>query len=292
MEAKTRIDFLGLILYLLIASIGIASVYSATSEQGTFTLFEERSGRQLAWFGISIFFAIVIFLLNASFFEVFSWYFYILLTLLLVAVLFLGAEIAGSRSWIRLGSFSLQPSEFAKYGTCFALAAYLSNIDVSIKKFGNLLRVIAIIFTPAALIVLQGDAGSALVFSSFILVLYREGLSPLVLILGISAIVIFIVTMVIGVFWLSIAVAGLLLLFLSFTYTNKKIIIPSFVVAALCIFFSFSVEFLFNEVLEEHQQKRILVTLNLLEDPKGAGYNVDQAKIAIGSGGLEGKGLL
>ncbi|MBR9861143.1 rod shape-determining protein RodA [bacterium] len=292
METKTRIDFISLLLYLFIACIGIASVYSATSEQGAFTLLEGRSGRQLMWYGVSVFLAIVIFLLNSEFFEVFSWYFYIGLMLLLVAVLFVGAEIAGSRSWLKIGSFSLQPAEFAKYGTAFAIAAFLSHIDVSLSKRKDLLTAGAIIGIPAVLIILQGDAGSALVFSSFILVLYREGLTPLVLVLGLTAILIFVLTMVIGTGILAGIVLAILGVFLSFTYTNKKIILPSIIAAVACIAFSFSVQYIFSEVLQEHQQKRIQVTLNLLEDPQGAGYNVNQAKIAIGSGGFNGKGFL
>ncbi len=292
MENKTRIDWISFMLYLFIACIGIASVYSATSEQGTFTLLEGRSGKQIMWFGVSFFLAIIIFLLNANFYEVFSWYIYAALMLLLVAVLLFGAEIAGSKSWLKIGSFSIQPAEFAKYGTAFALAAFLSNIDVSLKNRKHLILAGAIIFIPVALIILQGDAGSALVFTSFILVLYREGLTPAFLIIGLSAILIFVLTMMIGILWLSVAVIVLLGIFLAFTFTNRKTIIPAIVIAAICVFFSFSVNFIFTSILQDHQQKRILVTLNMLEDPQGAGYNVNQAKIAIGSGGFYGKGFL
>ena len=292
MDSKTNIDWMGLLLYMFIAAIGIASVYSATSEQGAFTLLEGRSGKQMMWFGVSAFLALIIFLLNANFFEVFSWYFYLGLMLLLVAVLLFGAEIAGSKSWLKVGSFSIQPAEFAKYGTCFALSAFLSGIDVSLAKRKHLIVAGIIILTPAFLIILQGDAGSALVFSSFLLVLYREGLTPIYLIIGIVAIFIFVLTMVLGVWWLSLGLLVILAVFLAFTFTNRKTILPAIIITAICVAFSFSVEFLFNDVLQEHQQKRILVTLNLLEDPQGAGYNVNQSKIAIGSGGLSGKGFL
>ncbi len=292
MQKETNIDWMGLLLYLFIACIGIASVYSATSDAGASSLIEGRSGKQMMWLGVSAIMALVIFLLNAKFYEVFSWYIYLVLMLLLVAVLLFGAEIAGSKSWLKIGSFSLQPSEFAKYGTCFALAALLSGIDVSLSKRKDLIKAIAVITLPAVLIVLQGDAGSSLVFSSFLLVLYREGLSPLVLIIGLLAILIFILTMVVGILWLSVGLLVITGVFLAFSFTNRKTIVPALVLAAVCILFSLSVEFIFNEVLQEHQQKRILVTLNLLEDPQGAGYNVNQAKIAIGSGGFSGKGYL
>ena len=292
MESKSRIDILSLILFLCISIIGIASVYSATSEQGVFSLLEGRSGKQLMWFGVSIFIGAVIFLLNANFFEVFSWYFYILLMLLLIAVLLVGTEINGAKSWIKIGAFSLQPAEFAKYGTAFALSAFLSNIEVSLKNRKHLMIIVGIIVVPMMLIILQRDTGSALVFLSFTLVLYREGLTPWVLVLGILAIAIFVMTLMFGVLYFGIAVAVVLLIYYAFTYTNKKAILPSFITAVGIILFSLSVQFIFKSVLQEHQQKRILVTLNLLEDKKGAGYNVDQAKIAIGSGGFSGKGFL
>ena len=292
MESKSRIDILSLFLFLCISVIGIASVYSATSEQGVFSLLEGRSGKQMMWFGVSVFIGAVIFLLNANFFEVFSWYFYILLMLLLIAVLLVGTEINGAKSWIKIGAFSLQPAEFAKYGTAFALSAFLSNIEVSLKNRKHLMIIIGIIVVPMILIVLQRDTGSALVFLSFVLVLYREGLSPWVLILGILAIAIFVMTLVFGVVSFGITVLVLLLIYYAFNYTTKKIILPSVITAIGVILFSLSVQFIFKNVLQEHQQKRILVTLNLLEDKKGAGYNVDQAKIAIGSGGFSGKGFL
>ncbi|MBT8327128.1 MAG: rod shape-determining protein RodA, partial [Bacteroidia bacterium] len=165
-------------------------------------------------------------------------------------------------------------------------------MEVSLKNKKHLLIIVGIIMLPMTLIILQRDTGSALVFLSFILVLYREGLTPLVLVLGILAIAIFVMTLVFGVLNFGIAVGVLLLIFYAFSYTNKKILLPSFITAVGVILFSLSVQFIFKSVLQEHQQKRILVTLNLLEDKKGAGYNVDQAKIAIGSGGISGKGFL
>ncbi len=292
MENSSRIDVLSLIIFILICVIGISSVYSATSEQGTFTLLEGRSGKQMMWFFVSFFVGGIIFLLNSNFFEIFSWYFYIALVLLLVAVLLVGSEIAGSRSWIKIGSFSLQPAEFAKYGTAFAISAFLSGIDVSLNKRADLIKIAAIIFIPMALIVLQGDAGSSLVFLSFIIVLYREGLTPWVILLGLIAILIFVLTMVIGFTKFSGAIGILYLIFLAFNYSKKKVILPSFLIGVVIVLFSVSVQFIFKNILQDHQQKRILVTLNLLEDKRGAGYNVDQAKIAIGSGGLTGKGFL
>ncbi|MBL6729969.1 MAG: rod shape-determining protein RodA [Bacteroidia bacterium] len=292
MENRFRIDILALILFLSIAIIGIASVYSATSNQGIFTLFEGRSGKQLVWFCASLFFGIVIFLLNANFFELFSIYFYILFMLLLVLVLAIGVDINGARSWIKIGSFSLQPSEFAKYGTSFAVATIISRIGFSFQNKNDILKLAAVTLIPMGLIIIQGDMGSALVFLSFILVFYIEGLTPAIILLGLFMILVFVLTLVYSALYFSIAAILLLFLFYALTYTNKKLLIPSLSIVGFAIVFSMSVQFLFDNFLKEHQQKRIQVTLNLIEDNMGAGYNVNQSKIAIGSGGFSGKGFL
>lgn len=292
MENRFRIDILALILFLSIAIIGIGSVYSATSNQGVFTLFEGRSGKQLVWFCASLFFGIVIFLLNANFFELFSIYFYILFMLLLVLVLAIGVDINGARSWIKIGSFSLQPSEFAKYGTSFAVATIISRIGFSFQNKNDILKLAAVTLIPMGLIIIQGDMGSALVFLSFILVFYIEGLTPTIILLGLFMILVFVLTLVYSALYFSIAAILLVFLFYAFTYTNKKLLIPSLSIVGFAIVFSMSVQFLFDNFLKEHQQKRIQVTLNLIEDNMGAGYNVNQSKIAIGSGGFSGKGFL
>ena len=134
MESKSRIDILSLILFVAIAALGVASVYSATYELGAESILEGRSGKQLMWFGVSAAIGVIIFLLNANFFEFFSMYFYVALMLLLVVVLGIGSDINGARSWIKIGSISIQPSEFAKYGTAFAVSTLLSSIDFSWNK--------------------------------------------------------------------------------------------------------------------------------------------------------------
>jgi rod shape determining protein RodA len=292
METRSQIDILSLFIFLCIAALGVASVYSATFEIGAESLFEGRSGKQMMWLGLSFFLGIVIFLINTNFYEQFSWVFYIFFTTLLVVVLVIGADINGARSWIKIGSYSLQPSEFAKYGAAFAVSAYLSRLNFSFHRFRDILILGAIIAVPAGLIILQRDTGSALVFSSFILVLYREGLTPFIIILGLITVFIFIMTLVFGSLYFSIAVGVVFLVFYAFTFTNKKLLLPSIYAAVLAIALSLSVQFLFDNILQPHQRKRIQVTLNLIEDNQGAGYNVNQSKIAIGSGQFAGKGFL
>jgi|TARA_B110000902_G_scaffold189187_1_gene214159 rod shape determining protein RodA len=292
MESKSRIDILSLILFVAIAAVGVASVYSATYELGAESILEGRSGKQLMWFGVSAAIGVVIFLLNANFFELFSMYFYVALMLLLVVVLGIGSDINGARSWIKIGSISIQPSEFAKYGTAFAVATLLSSIDFSWNNGKDLIKIGTVILIPMGLIVLQGDTGSALVFLSFFLVFYREGLTPTILVIGLVAILIFVLTLVFTSLYFSGGIVVLFLIFYAFTYSNKKLLIPSLRILGIVVMFSLSVQFLFDNVLQKHQQKRIQVTLNLIEDNQGAGYNVNQSKIAIGSGGASGKGFL
>jgi rod shape determining protein RodA len=292
MQTKSRVDIISVFLFLCLATLGISCVYSATSDLGVFSLFEGRSGKQIMFLGIAVFIGLVFFLLNSNFFEIFSWPIYGAIMLLLVAVLVVGSDINGARSWIKIGSFSIQPSEFAKYGTAFAVSSLISTIGFSFSKLEDVLKLIGVILLPMGLIVLQGDTGSALVFVSFILVFYREGLTPLLLVLGITIIAVFVITLIYGSLFFSILVLVLLAVFFAFTYTNKKLLMPSIVIAVLTILLSLSVQFLFDNVLQEHQKKRIQVTLNLIEDNQGAGYNVNQSKIAIGSGGWSGKGFL
>jgi len=292
MESRSRIDILSLFLFIAIAALGVASVYSATYEIGAESLLDGRSGKQIMWFGVSAIIGVVIFLLNSSFFELFSMYIYIALMLLLVVVLGIGSDINGARSWIKIGSISIQPSEFAKYGTAFAVATLVSNISFSWEKVAEVVKVAAVVLIPMVLIVVQGDTGSALVFFSFFLVFYREGLSPAILVIGLVAILVFVLTLVFSALYFSLGLVVCFLVFYAFTYSDKKLLMPSLSILGIAILFSLSVQFLFDNVLQEHQQKRIQVTLNLIEDNQGAGYNVNQSKIAIGSGGAVGKGFL
>jgi rod shape determining protein RodA len=292
MRETQGIDYITIFIYILLVSIGLASVYSATSELGSFTLFDGRMGKQLSFFWVSIIASFIILIVNNRVFEIFAWHFYIAVILLLIAVLIFGTEIAGNKSWIKIGSLSIQPSEFAKYSTSLALAAVMSTVDFKLAKRLDLFKVIAVLFIPFAFILLQKDTGSALVFFSFLLVLYREGLSPIIFILGFAAITIFILVMIFGFIPIVITLLVLAFFFFIFFYTQKKLIIIGLLTLSASIAYSWSVEFIFNNILKQHQRDRILVTLNLLEDNQGVGYNVNQSIIAIGSGGFQGKGFL
>jgi rod shape determining protein RodA len=291
---SAHIDPVMIILYLFLVVIGWLSIYSASSEPGaSFVLeFNNNGGKQLIWMGIAFLLGTGIILMDRKFFSGFSWYLYGIGLVLLVAVLFLGKEIAGSRSWFQVGSVRFQPAEFAKMGTALALASYINRIDISLKQWPDLIKAVIIFMVPAALVVLQGDAGSALVFLAFFIVLYREGMNPWIMFIALSGITLAILTLVLGTLTLSIILGVILLVVLAFNYTQKGMIYMALLIFAASVLYIGGVGFLFDNVLKPHQQNRIMVTLNLLEDPQGVGYNVYQSKVAIGSGGFMGKGFL
>ncbi|MFN5830816.1 MAG: rod shape-determining protein RodA, partial [Bacteroidota bacterium] len=209
----------------------------------------------------------------------------------LVAVLFLGTEISGSKSWFKFGEFGVQPAEFAKFATAMALAKYLSQLDI--KMTDNRTKIISavLIGLPIILILLENETGVALVFFAFILVLYREGLSGNFLLLGAIVVVLFILALLVDKIILIIALAiisGVLFLFMRKTKGNMLLLAALFVLSSGVIY---SVDYAYNH-LQTHQRKRIDVFLGKESDIKKAGYNVNQSLIAIGSGGLTGKGFL
>ena len=191
-----------------------------------------------------------------------------------------------------MGGFRLQPAEFAKFGVALALSRYIADIDVNMKSRKYQLITTALIAIPFALIVLQGDAGSGLVFLALILVLYREGLSGTVLIIGITALTTAVLTIAFGAIPVVIGTLVLTGIITAFTYTNRSFLKRFALVVAVILVFTSMVQIFFQNTLESHQQVRIEVMLGLTEDPQGYGYNVNQSMIAIGSGGLTGKGYL
>ena len=210
----------------------------------------------------------------------------------LVAVLLLGKEIAGSKSWFQFGSFAIQPAEFAKFATCLAIAKYLSAIDRKMRSLKTKILAFFIILFPAGLILLQNDTGSALVYFSFILVLFREGLSGSFLILGGIIAILFLLTLWLGILYAIGIVLAVCLFFLLFIKRNRNNIFILIAVFLITGGFIFSVDYAFENILEKHQKTRINVLIGKETDIRGAGYNVHQSKIAIGSGGLTGKGFL
>ncbi len=289
-----NIDWFLVFIYLLMLLFGWLNIYSANYDEGTFDLFtmQAEPGKQLFWIGTSCIWLFFILLLDGKFYTTFSYFIYALMIFLLIGVLIVGKEIGGARSWYDLGNFSLQPSEFAKVGVLLALSKYLSQLNLTLDKLDTQIKALAIIGLPILLILLQPDAGSAIVFASLFLVLFREGIHVVYLaILGL-AISLFVVTLK---FEVNIAMIVTILFAGLFAYLLKKgknSIKPALFSLILGLGFVQSVGYLYNDLLRPHHRNRIDLILGKIDDIHGAGYNLNQSKIAIGSGGVFGKGFL
>lgn len=355
-EIWRAIDWVTIVLYLLMITAGWFSICGASYEFDNAGIFDPsgRPGSQLIWVGLSMALIFVILMLEANFYDTYAYLIYGAIILLLVATIFLAPDIKGSRSWLVLGPIRLQPAEFAKFATALALAKLMSSYGFVLAKWKNFAYALFLIFLPMVLILLQKETGSALVYFAFFLVLYREGMSGYILLIGFCAVLFFVTTMkfadivvadtpigelvvpliilsisvllvylerknkiliqlILGVTAVVFLVAYLVsfitpvnyayvaigLLILSALYMmalSLKKWVPHYFLIALfslgSLGFMYSVDYVFDEILEPHQQIRIKVSLGLADDPTGAGYNVNQSKIAIGSGGLLGKGFL
>ncbi|MCR5444543.1 MAG: rod shape-determining protein RodA [Bacteroidales bacterium] len=295
-QERLKIDWWMVALWALLVVFGWVNIYSATFNGDEAAVFDFSTfhGKQLIWIGAALVTAVLILFSEPRFFSNAAYPIYGVVMLLLVMTLFLAVTVNGGKSWIEIGGFRFQPSEFAKFATALALAKYMSAIDIDWKQLHTKLIALAIVAVPAALVFLQHDTGSALVFVAFVLPLYREGLSGGILIVGVAAIVLFVLALLIDKFILLGALV-LLAVFYLFVWLNKrsaKDYWRTLGVLLVCAMFVFSVDLVFNHVLEPHQRERIDVLLGKSEDLQGSGYNVHQSKIAIGSGGIVGKGFL
>lgn len=288
-----HLDWFSMLLYLSLLIYGWLSIYSATAGEQTSLVLDlsQRYGKQILWIGMALLLAFTILIIDAKFFSTFAYVFYFLMIFILIGVLLFGKTVAGSKSWFEIGSFAIQPAEFAKFATALALAKYLSKLNIDLRVLKNKLVAITILAVPAVLILLQNDTGSALVYFAFVLVLFREGLSGLIIIAGILMAVLFTTTIIWGEVYVSAVLVLLTALGLLVNRRLRKIRMPVIAILALSVVFVFSVNYAFQHILEPHQRVRIQVMLGLKKDIHGAGYNVNQAKIAIGSGGLNGKGF-
>ncbi len=289
-----NIDWITVLLYFILVFAGWLSVYAAVynEEHSSILDMSQNYGKQLLWIGTSVILILVILIIDAKFYSAFSIILYLAVMAMLVGVVLVGKEIAGARSWFQIGSFSLQPSEFAKFAACLALAKYLSKIDLKVDKLSSRITAATIIILPALLIMLQPDMGSSMVFAALILVLFREGLSGNLILFGVIVAFLFILALLLNKFILiGLLLANAILVFILFKNLRKKWfwIVGVLLLASAYVF---SVDYAFENILEPHQKKRINVLLGIETDIHGAGYNVHQSKIAIGSGGFSGKGFL
>lgn len=356
---KETVDWKLVICYILLILIGWVNIYASIHSSEPASIFDPacRSGKQFIWILTSLGLAgLILFVFNPRIYESFSLPIYLGTIVLLVAVIFLGTEVKGSKSWFSFGPVSFQPAEISKIATSLMLATVMSQSGYRLSRFKDFMLTAAVILVPMAIIVAQSETGSALVYVGFVFMLYREGLSGWLLFMIGMAITLFITTLTASSYtsvlilaivvticnalysgkfkmWLMTYLPAFMLLgFLPFLHERLAAVIgnpesfilkikPIYILGAAAIIllpfyvmrafrtgnsfkwvsiaafiagvlFIFSVDFLFHDVLQDHQRKRIEVLLGLKEDPTGVGYNVNQSMIAIGSGGLAGKGFL
>jgi len=289
-----NIDKVSILLYAVLILFGWVNIYASQYNEDTIMLldFSTRYGKQLLFIGIASFVAFLILIIDWRFFYSLSYLFYITIILVLIGVLFQGVMTGGATSWFEIGNFKFQPSEFAKFTTALALAKYYNTLHVKRISLQNKLKTYAIIILPFLLIILQNDLGTALVYAAFILVLYREGLSGNILIFGILIAILFFLTLVIERTILIGVLSAIALIIYLLSRRKKKDLLLILGLLISCTTFIFSVDYIFNDALAPHQRKRINILLGKEFDPHGAGYNLIQSKIAIGSGGFSGKGFL
>ncbi|MCC8173756.1 MAG: rod shape-determining protein RodA [Odoribacter sp.] len=346
-EVIKNIDWFTILLYVLLVVLGWINIYAAVYDETHSSILDatQQYGKQLYWILASFVIGFLILLTDSKFFTAFSFIIYGLMMGLLIAVLIFGKEVNASKSWFELGSIRIQPAEFAKFATALAVANVMSRHNFKIMRFSSLLQIGVIIVIPAALILLQNDTGSALVYSVFLLVMYREGLHGSILVLFFITVVLFIFTLLYSPMIVMLIIIGsallaflyyrqnkkelyqiILLLVISFLFSlfvkwlfdlniddddllmysyiatslvgiyhiykrKMKYILLIVLASWLCIGATVTVEYVFDK-LQPHQQNRINNLLGIENDLTGAGYHVHQSKIAIGSGGLAGKGFL
>ncbi|MCF8428841.1 MAG: rod shape-determining protein RodA [Bacteroidia bacterium] len=289
-----HIDWISLTLYVVFVISGLLCIYASVYKETNPNIYDMdmNYGKQLLWIGISSFIALLILLVDEKLFYAFAYGFYGITIILLLATFVIGAEIKGSSSWIRIGGFQIQPAEFAKFGTALALAKFLSGYNISFKDWKVKLICFAIILLPMVIILLQNETGSALVFASFSLVLYREGLPGWLLLGGVGLAVLAVLALLFPPLYIIITLVVLAAIVLVFVRRTTLLIFLTIGIVALSSIYVSTVNYAFENVLQAHQRTRINVLLGKEVDLKGAGYNVQQSLIAIGSGGAFGKGYL
>jgi len=290
-----KIDWITILIYSLLVIIGWFNIYAAVYDgQETKSIFDFsiNSGKQLVWIGTAILLITVIMVADYRLFENLSIILYGIFIIILLLTPFIGKEINGQRAWFEIGAFRLQPAEFAKFATALTLAKYLERPSIDLNQFKYQWRAIGIIALPVALIMLQPDTGTAMVYSAFFVMLYREGLPQRYFIFALSFVSVSLLAL--GIENNLYLVGGVVALMVVLILLGKKSwqrISFFAVIAAVIIAYSYSLDFVVSK-LPSHQQNRIMVLFNPDLDPLGVGWNVTQSKIAIGSGGFLGKGYL
>ena len=291
-----NLDWSVVLIYLILVTMGwfniYASVYDAEAATSMFD-FTINSGKQLLWIGLSVVLISIILIVDFRIYESLSPILYALFILLLMAVLVFGKTINGAKAWFEFGPLRFQPAELTKFATALLLARYLSLTGVKLSEFKYQVRAAAILLLPVGLILLQPDAGSAMVFAIFIIPMYREGFPGTIIVVGLVLITLLVTTYLVKVLPLVLVIFGIAaLVFLIMKKTRKGIIMLLLTVVTACGLV-YGADFFYTEVLKEYQRDRIDTILKPNQvDVRNEGWNLEQSKIAIGSGGFGGKGFL
>ncbi|MBX2914299.1 MAG: rod shape-determining protein RodA [Cyclobacteriaceae bacterium] len=295
-DISGKLDWVSVLLYVLMVGMGwaniFAAVYDETANQSIFDL-SLNSGRQLMFIAASVLIILAIIIIDMRFYETFAYVFYAIILVALMLIPIIGKEVGGNKSWIGVGSFGVQPSEFAKFITALAVAKFMGSVGFRMDSLRNQTILFVLILVPLALIILQKDFGTAIVFLSFLIVFYREGMSPFILIVGVSMAALAILTLIVENQWYLHGVIGaVLLVIIFFGKKNFKRISTLTIGAVILILTIESFDYVINNLLPERHKKRLEALVNPNFDPMGINWNVTQSKIAIGSGGFSGKGFL
>lgn len=286
-SVKNNLDWISVFIYIALVTLGWLNIYSSSllSTEGTYQ-------KQLIFIGCTIPLIFVVLFVDGKFYEKYASIIFGVSLLSLAGLFVFGKTIAGQRCWYAIGSFTLQPSEFAKAATSLALAKYLSDTQINLKDVNRQVQALAIVFLPVLLILPQPDPGSALIYSIFIIVLYREGLPSWYVWTGFITILLFVLTLVLEPYVvILIALVVLLIIHFKGRVVDRNIILSGIILLGISAFV-FSVDYVFDNVFKQHHRDRFNILLGKSVDMKGIGYNTNQSEIAVGSGGWLGKGFL
>lgn len=297
------IDWATVLLYVLLVGLGWLCVYAASyspDAQGgsvrdmSFTqLMQFNWFKQLVWIGTALLLVVVLLVIDYKAYDTLAYILYVGMIGLLLVTLVIARPIAGSRSWLELGPVRLQPAEFAKFTTALAASRFMAGINLRYQNWRDQLMLAGITLLPVVLIIASNETGQALVYGAFLLAYFREGMSPLILLLLAASGVILLLALLVPKAWLLIGFTIILIIVLLLNRRLLRHYLPAAVsVWALTIGMVLGVDFFYNHVLQPHQRQRIEVLINPGADPLGKGWNLTQSKIALGSGGLFGKGFL
>lgn len=296
LDISGKLDWVAVLLYIVLIAMGWINIYAVVFDANTSQNIWDislNSGRQLLFIIASFVIILAIIIIDMRFYETFAYLFYGIVLFALLLIPLVGKEVGGNKSWFGIGSFGLQPSEFAKFATALVVAKTIGSVGFKIDNLRNQIILLLIISVPMGLILLQKDFGTAIVFTSFLLVFYREGMSPFLLIVGVSMAIIAILTLIVENQWyLYGAIVIILTVVVFFGKRTVKRILALSAGALLIILTIQSFDYVINNVLPIRHKKRLEALVNPNFDPMGINWNVTQSKIAIGSGGFMGKGFL